>query len=254
MLLDLRGSAFAALVFVGALQAFSAQAQDLRFATEGYFAPFNYFDDAGKLVGFDVDIANALCATLALDCEVVTQEWDALIPGLQAEQYDAIIASMSITREREEQVAFTLPYYSNMLTFIAKEGHELDLSHDTLKGKSVGVQQSTVSAKYLAEAYADVVEIELYATQDDVLKDLVAGDIDLAFGDNLPLYAWLETDAGRGHGFVGEFIDIDDRIGVAVRKTDLDLLDQLNQALITIIENGTYQEINAKYFPFSIYF
>ena len=86
------------------------------------------------------------------------------------------------------------------------------------------------------------------------LSDLVAGKIDLAFGDNLPSYAWLQTDAGDGHVFVGEFIDIDDRIGIAVRKTDTDLVDQLNAALITIIENGTYQEINAKYFPFSIYF
>lgn len=251
---DLKRGVCAACVLGLHLLGPAAHAQDLRIATEGYYAPFNFFDDSGALAGFDIDIANALCATLALDCEIVQQDWDALIPGLQDKQYDAIIASMSITADREEQVSFTLPYYSNMLTFIAKEGQALNLSQDALKGKSVGVQQSTVSAEYLAETYANVLEITFYDTHDAVLSDLVAGKIDLAFGDNLPSYAWLQTDAGDGHAFVGEFIDIDDRIGIAVRKTDTDLVDQLNAALITIIENGTYQEINAKYFPFSIYF
>ena len=254
MILDWRGGAFAACLVCAPFWASTAQAQDLRIATEGFYAPFNYFDDAGALAGFDIDIANALCETIALDCEIVAQDWDLMIPGLQAEQYDAVIASMSITVEREKQVAFTLPYYSNMLTFIAKEGQSLDLSRDKLEGKSVGVQQSTVSAEYLAEAFANIVDIREYDTQEAVLNDLADGHIDLAFGDNLPSYAWLQTEQGDGHTFVGEFIDIDDRIGIAVRKSDTELVDQLNQALITIIENGTYQEINAKYFPFSIYF
>ena len=116
------------------------------------------------------DIANALCATLELECVIVQQDWDTLIPGLKDAQYDAVIASMSITADREEQVSFTLPYYSNMLTFIAKEGQALDLSQDALKGKSVGVQQSTVSAEYLAETYAGVLEITFYDTHDAVLE------------------------------------------------------------------------------------
>ena len=83
---------------------------------------------------------------------------------------------------------------------------------------------------------------------------MVSGAIDLVLADNLPSYAWLQTDAGSGHEFVGEFIDIDDRIAIAVRKPDQQLVDALNEALIEIIENGTYQEINARYFPFSIYY
>ena len=229
-------------------------AQTLRIATEGYYAPFNFFDDSGNLVGFDVDIANALCAVMGTSCEVVQNDWDALIPGLVAEEYDMIVASMSITAEREEQVAFTLPYYSNMLTFIGKRGSATEISKAALQGKSVGVLRSTVSSDYLEETYSDVVEIKLYDNQDQVLSDLAAGAIDLALGDNLPSYAWLQTDEGSEYAFVGEFIDINDRIGIAVRQTDFDLLDRLNEGLITIIENGTYQEINAKYFPFSIYF
>lgn len=232
----------------------AATSETLRIATEGYYAPFNYIDDSGALAGFDVDIAKALCGALGATCEIVQNDWDALIPGLVAQEYDLIVASMSITVEREEQVAFTLPYYSNMLTFVGKKGRGLEISRDGLGGKSVGVQRNTVSAEYLDATYADVVEVKLYDTQENALADLNDGAIDLVLGDNLPSYAWLQTEIGSRHQFVGEFIDIDDRIGIAARKEALDLVDRLNGALIEIIENGTYQEINAKYFPFSIYF
>lgn len=226
----------------------------MRIATEGFYAPFNYVDASGALVGFDVDIAHALCEALGTTCEIVQNDWDALIPGLVAGDYDAIIASMSITAERETKVAFTLPYYSNMLTFIGKQGSGLDISTEALTGKSVGVQGNTVSADYLETTYAGVVNVQLYDTQEEALADLVSGAIDLVLGDNLPSYAWLQTEDGQSHEFVGEFIDINDRIAIAARKTDLELVDRLNDALIEIIEDGTYQEINAKYFPFSIYF
>lgn len=232
----------------------AAQAQDLRIATEGYYAPFNYIDDNGALAGFDVDIAVALCTVMDVTCKVVQNDWDDLIPGLNQNEYDVIIASMSITQDREEKVAFTLPYYSNMLTFLGKKDSGVEISAQGLAGKKVGTLRSTVSSSYLQENYNGVVEVELYDTQDDALTDLTLGKLDLVLGDNLPSYDWLQSEQGEGHEFVGEFIDINDRISIAVRKTEPDLLDDLNAALIEIIENGTYQEINAKYFPFSIYF
>ena len=161
---------------------------------------------------------------------------------------------MSITPERQELVSFTLPYYSNMLTFIGREDRGLEVSRDGLGGKKIGAQHSTVSYEYLERTYAGLVEIKLFDTQDELLEALVTSSIDLVLGDNLPSYAWLESEDGAGFEFVGEFIDIDDRIGIAARQTDIELIDKLNEALITIIGNGTYQEINAKYFPFSIYF
>ncbi len=232
----------------------AATAQDLRIATEGYYAPFNYIDDAGQLAGFDVDISNALCAVMGKGCVIVQNDWDDLIPGLNNAQYDVIVASMSITTEREELVDFTLPYYSNMLTFLGRKDSGIEISADGLAGKKVGTLRSTVSSSYLQDTYADVVDIHLYDTQDDALADLASRKLDLVLGDNLPSYDWLQSEVGQGHEFVGEFIDIDDRISIAVRKSDPTLLDALNGALIEIIENGTYQQINAKYFPFSIYF
>lgn len=232
----------------------SASAQDLRIATEGYYAPFNYIDESGKLAGFDVDISMALCAAMGKKCTIVQNDWDDLIPGLNQKKYDVIVASMSITTEREEKVAFTLPYYSNMLTFLGKKNSGIKINADGLAGKRVGTLRSTVSSQYLQDKYDGIVEIQLYDTQDDALIDLSSGKLDLVLGDNLPSYDWLQSKAGSGHEFIGEFIDINDRISIATRKAEPDLVDQLNEALIEIIENGTYQEINAKYFPFSIYF
>ena len=237
------------------LTAYQATAGDkIRIATEGYYAPFNYFDKDGKLAGFDVDIGAALCEKMEADCELVQEDWDALIPSLLEKKFDVIVASMSITAEREELVSFTLPYYSNMLTFIGRKNSGIVISDKGLESKSVGTLRNTVSADYLEQHYKEVVNIRLYDTQDLALEDLAAGKLDLVLGDNLPSYSWLQTDAGKNHEFVGEFIDIDDRIGIAVRKGDGALREKLNQALIAILEDGTYQDINEKYFPFSIYF
>jgi len=228
--------------------------EKIRIATEGYYAPFNYIDESGKLAGFDVDIGNALCKKMGAECEFVQQDWDDLIPSLLEGKYDVIVASMSVTEEREKKVSFTIPYYSNMLTFIGKTNSGIEISNEGLESKSVGTLRSTVSADYLEENYSGVVNIRLYDTQDAALEDLAAGKLDLVLGDNLPSYSWLQTDAGKNHEFIGEFIDIDDRISIAVRRDDESLREKLDQALIAILEDGTYQEINEKYFPFSIYF
>ncbi|MEO1025509.1 MAG: transporter substrate-binding domain-containing protein [Pseudomonadota bacterium] len=232
----------------------AVQAEELRVATEGFYAPFNFIDSNGELAGFDIDIANALCAEMGATCEVVQNDWDALIPGLVENQYDVIIASMSITPEREAQVAFSLPYYSNALAFLGRRGSNIEISKEGLSGRKVGVQRSTVSSEYLEDTYGDQVEIQLFDTQEAALNTLADGGLDLVIGDNLPAYAWLQSEQGQAYEFVGEFVDIDDRIGIALRLDDQDLLDKINDALISIIGNGVYQEINAKYFPFSIYF
>jgi polar amino acid transport system substrate-binding protein len=124
----------AALIVAGlALAGASVQAEKLRIATEGAYAPFNFIDANGKPQGFDVDIALALCEKMQAECEIVAQDWDGIIPGLQARRYDAIVASMSITAERERVVAFTQPYYSNVLAFIGPKEQPLATDHDSLK-------------------------------------------------------------------------------------------------------------------------
>src|SRR3954470_11303199 len=114
----LASAAIAAAVTMTAGAA-SAQGAKIKIGTEGAYPPFNMMTADGKLVGFDVDIANALCAQMKVECELVTQDWDGMIPALQAGKFDAIVASMTITEERKQQVAFTNKYYTTPLSLIA---------------------------------------------------------------------------------------------------------------------------------------
>jgi len=240
-------SLVAALVFAGSADA----ADKIRIGTEGAYPPFNQIDASGNVIGFDVDIAKALCEQMQADCVIVTQDWDGIIPGLLAKKYDAIVASMSITEERKKAVAFTDPYYSNSLRFVAKKGSEIDPNN--LKGKTIGAQRATISGSYLEDNLKDVVDIKLYDTQENAYLDLGADRVDAVLADMLVNYEWLKSDEGQDFEFKGKAIDIDDKIGIALRKDDTDLVKRFNEALAAIRADGTYDKINAKYFPFSIY-
>ena len=229
-----------------------AEAADkLRIGTEGAYPPFNNIDKSGKAVGFDVDIANALCAEMKVECEIVAPlEWDSILIGLKKKKYDAVVASMSITEERKKAVNFTDPYYSNNLTMVAKKGSGLDVMK--LDGKSIGAQRATIAANYVTDTMKGV-DAKLYDTQENAYLDLASGRIEVLVSDKLPAYDWLRSDQGKGFEFLGKAIDVNDKIGIAVRKKDDELRMKLNAALKAIVANGTYAKINAKYFPFSIF-
>ncbi|MEJ2121832.1 MAG: transporter substrate-binding domain-containing protein [Alphaproteobacteria bacterium] len=240
-----------AAVLAAGLLAAPAQAETIRIATEGAYPPFNMKDKAGNLTGFDVDIAKALCAEMKAKCVIVAQDWDGIIPGLLAKKYDAIVASMSITKERMKKVAFTAPYYKNYLRFVARKGKKLMVDKAGLKGKIVGAQRQTVSSKHLETAYKGVVKIKVYGTQQAAWLDLKAGRTDAVLADIYPGHDWISKN--KRFAFVGKKIDINDQIGIAVRKEDSALRDKLSAAIKAIRANGTYAKINAKYFPFDIY-
>ncbi len=235
------------------LVAGTAMAERLRIATEGAYAPFNFIDSSGELRGFDVDIAWALCEQMQVECELVAQDWDGIIPGLQQRRYDAIIASMSITPERQRVISFTDPYYSNVLAFIGPRNVEMATDAESLRGKTLGAQRATIAGQYLEDTLGRYVNVRLYDTQDNAYLDLANGRLDGMVSDKFPAYDWLQTDAGAAFEFKGEDIDIDDKIAIAVRRNDNALRERFNQALQAIVESGVYAEINARYFPFSIY-
>lgn len=246
------GVAIIALVFaLGATAASPVRAETLRIGTEGAYPPFNQIDPSGELIGFDIDIAQALCDNMGVECVFVRQDWDGIIPGLLARKYDAIVASMSITEERQQAVDFTDPYYSNKLAYVAAEGSKLDPAK--LEGKVIGAQRATISASYLEDHPIEDADVKLYDTQENAYLDLASGRVDVILADRLVSYDWLQSEAGEDFAFLGEPIDIGDTIGIAVRKGDDELLARLNAALAEIIADGTYEELNAKYFPFPIY-
>jgi polar amino acid transport system substrate-binding protein len=242
-------AAAAALLF-----ATSASAADkLRIGTEGAYPPFNQIDASGNVVGFDVEIAKALCVKMQAECEIVTSDWDGIIPALNAKKFDFIAASMSITDERKQAVDFTDPYYTNKLQFIAPKSVEFKTDEASLDGKVIGAQRATIAGTWLEDNLGDVVDVKLYDTQENAYLDLAAGRVDGVLADKLVNWEWLKSDAGKDFEFKGEPVYDDDKIGIALRKGDDALRDKLNAALKAIVEDGTYKQINDKYFPFSIY-
>jgi len=241
-------------LFAMLLAAGPAAADDtLRIGTEGAYPPFNQIGPDGELQGFDIDIAKALCEEMNRDCEFVTQDWDGIIPGLLANKYDAIIASMSITPERDKAVDFTGRYYSNKLRFLAKKSSNIKPTEASLNGKTVGAQRATISSQWLKENMGDILDIKLYDTQENAFLDLGSGRIDAVLADMLVAYEWLESDEGSAYEFKGEAVYSGDRIAIAVQEGNDELREEVNRAIEAIREDGTYAEINAKYFPFDIY-
>jgi arginine/ornithine transport system substrate-binding protein len=242
------------LAFAGAA---SAQAQKVKIATEGAYAPFNFKDTSGQLQGFDVDIAKALCAKAKFDCEIVAQDWDGIIPGLLAKKYDAIVASMSITAERKKSIDFTGKYYQTPARFIRKKGSNIEVSEAGLKGKNVGVQRATIHANYVQQTYGKVVNVKEYDTQENANLDLAAGRLDAILADSVVLQeGFLNKPEGKDFEFVGPELRgaiFGDGAGIGIRKEDEKLKTAFNAALKEIRADGTYKKINDKYFPFDVY-
>jgi arginine/ornithine transport system substrate-binding protein len=241
--------------------AWSVQAKDwklVRIGVEGAYPPFSYTTADGKLEGFDIDIAVALCKAMGVEYKLVPQDWDGIIPALMAKKYDAIIASMSITEERKKKVAFTNKYYQTPAKFICKKGMVKEFTPEVLKGKTVGVQRATIHDNYITDNYGKDVEIKRYSTQDEAYLDLAAGRVDFLLADSVALSdGFLKKPEGKDYEFVGP--DLTDPrwfgqgAGIACRKQDKDLVEMFNKAIKQIRADGTYKAIQEKYFNFDVY-
>ncbi len=236
----------------------SAFAKDtVRIGVEGAYPPFSKTTKDGSLEGFDIDIAKALCKEMDVECKLVKQDWDGIIPALLAKKYDAIIASMSITDDRKKKVAFTNRYYQSPARFIHKKGEKAEISKEGLKGKSVAVQRGTVSDKFITGEFGDEVDVKRYGTQEEAYLDLNAGRVDFVFADAFVLLEYLNSDKGKDYEFIGDsYTDpkyFGEGIGIALRKQDTELKEKFNKAIKSIRENGTYDKIRKKYFDFDIF-
>lgn len=235
-----------------------ALAEDpLRVGVEGAYPPFSAKEADGTLVGFDIEMANALCAELKRDCVLVEQDWDGMIPALKARKFDAIVASMSITEERKTQIDFSQKYYQTPARVVAGNDSGIEGTAEGLAGKRLGLQRGTTHQCYAEKFFPDA-EIVLYATQEEVFRDLAIGRIDAQLADSLLAEkSFLSTDEGAKFGFAGgDQTDLEcygEGVGVAVRQGEEELRDAISAAILALRENGTYAQINDKYFPFDIY-
>ena len=258
----LRRTLALALPIVLALAASAAHAQapdwkKIRIGVEGAYPPFSEVGPDGKLKGFDIDIALALCAEMKAECTLVQQEWDGIIPALQSRKFDAIVASMAITEERLKVVSFTNKYYNTPSRLVAKAGTALQPTAEGLKGKRIGVQRSTIQDRFVTATFTGS-EIVRYAKADEVYLDLAAGRVDVVFSDTLAVDGgFLKKPQGKGFAFFGPSYD-DPKFfgtgsGIAVRKADTALQAKFNAAIAAIRANGVYKKINDKYFDFDVY-
>ena len=230
----------------------------IRIGVEGAYPPFSAVTTTGELIGFDIDIARALCDEIGAECTLVQQDWDGIIPALLARKYDAIIASMSITEERKKKVAFTNKYYQTPAKFARKKGSGIEITAEGLAGKTVGVQRATIHDNFVTEKFGDAVDVRRYGTQDEAYLDANSGRLDLLLADSVAMAeGFLNTEHGADWEFVGPgYTDREyfgDGAGIAVRKKDEDLVELLNNAIDAILANGTYTAIQDKYFNFDVY-
>jgi arginine/ornithine transport system substrate-binding protein len=245
-----------------ACSALTAQAQapdwkKVRIGVEGAYPPFSEIGPDGKLKGFEIDLALALCAEMKAECTLVQQDFDGLIPALQARKVDAIIASVSITDERKKAIAFSIPYYNTPARFAAKADAKLDISAAGLKGKKIGVQRATIHEKFAAEQFKQS-EIVRYATQDQAFLDLKSGRIDATVADSVTIdQGFLKTPAGKGFAFTGPSFDdvkyFGTGVGVGMREADDKALGKkFNDAIAALRANGSFKKLNDKYFEYDI--
>lgn len=225
----------------------------LRVGVEGNYPPFSQLGADGTLSGFDIDIARAVCAEMKMECVLVQQEFDGMIPALNARKFDAIVASLTITEERRKAVEFSDSYYDVPSRFVAKAGAFADYKPETLKGKTIAVLRNSPRAKFIQDRYKDSTVLQV-TREPDVYLELSSGRADIGFGSSVvSSEAFLKKPEGRGFAPVGEPVRLDGAgVGIAIRKSDTELRDRINAALKAIKANGTYNTLQKKYFDFDI--
>jgi arginine/ornithine transport system substrate-binding protein len=212
----------------------SESAKDLivRIATEGTYAPWSFVDSSGKLTGWDVDIADALCDHMQVKCTVQAQEWDGIIPGLNAKKYK-----------------------NTSSQFAAKKGAIADTSPEALAGKRIGVQRGSIQDSFLTQNYPNS-EIVRYDKTTDVEMDLLSGRVDALLANRMTsMIGFLSKPEAAEFELVGKEYSgglLGDGNAIALRKEDTELLAKVNAAIDAIVSDGTYDKITAKYFKFKL--
>ena len=252
----------------------TAQADSIRIGTEGAYPPWNAKDESGKLIGFEVELANFLCIYMGAECTIVEQDWDGMIPGLIMRKYDAIMAGMSITDERMKTINFSQGYADEVASLAVMKGSSLE-GMDTpkginlslggsdvkkalktltaaLAGKTIGVQTATIHQNFLESGDVGSVKIRTYKTQDEVNLDLAAGRIDAALAAAVAFTDYAEK-SGKPVVLVGPTFSggaFGNGVGVGLRKADTQLEKDFNKAINTARKNGKLSELAIKWFGF----
>ena len=221
----------------------AASAQELTFAMEPSYPPFETTNEKGEIIGFDVDVANAICKEIQATCKFKGEAFDALIPNLKAKRFDASISAIDITDARAKQVLFSDAYYDSTASYVTLKGKA------TLESaENVGVQNGTTFQQYTV-AETKQYTTKAYASLQSAILDLKSGRIDMIFGDTAVLADMISKEPEMQ--FVGEKVAnkkyFGNGLGIAMHKSNKELAEQLNKGLTAIKANGEYQKIYDKW-------
>jgi len=242
------------------LAASAGDIKEIKFGVDSSYPPFESKTPSGELVGFDIDLGNAICAKLNAKCTWVENSFDGMIPALQARKFDAINSSMSKNEQRSKVIDFSNKLYAPIEALVVKGGSPLVAVPEVLKGKRVGVLQGSTQETYARKYWAtNGVDVTSYPTQGQIWSDLAAGRIDaaMAFAPQAEV-EFLKTPQGRDFGFakgptIRDVAIFGPGVALGIRKGDKALLDAINDAIDSIRSDGTYDKIAKKYFTFDIY-
>jgi len=212
--------------------------------TEGTYAPFTYHDGSGKLVGFDVEIAEAIAAKLGVKAEFVEGKWDGLIAGLDAKRYDSVINEVGITDARKQKYDFSDPYIASKAVLIVRDNDDSIKSFADLKGKKAAQSLTSNYGKLAEQAGAELVGTDGF---DQSIQLVLTRRADATINDNL---SFLDFKKHKPDAPVKVVAHEDDASysGVIIRKQEPELLAAINKALADIKADGTYKTISDKYF------
>ncbi|RLP25539.1 amino acid ABC transporter substrate-binding protein, partial [Mesorhizobium sp. YM1C-6-2] len=216
----------------------------IKIGTEGTYAPFTYHDPSGKLVGFDVEIGEAIAAKLGVKPEFVEGKWDGLIAGLDVKRYDAVINQVGITEERKAKFDFSEPYIASKAALIVREDNADIKAFADLKGKKSAQSLTSNYGKMAEAAGAELVGTDGF---DQSIALVVQGRADATINDSLSFldFKKKKPDAPVKIAATEEEAAYS---GVIVRKGDPELVAAINKALEDIKADGTYKTIADKYF------
>jgi len=221
-----------------ALSATATLSQTVRLGTEGAYPPFNFVNDNGEVDGLERELGDELCTRAELTCEWVTNDWDSIIPNLVSGNYDAIIAGMSITDERDEVIDFTQNYTRPEPSSYVALSDGVDVSSAV-----VAAQAGTIQAAHVAETGATLVE---FATPDETVAAVRNGEVDAVLADKSFLVPVVEESDMM---FVGEDVYLGNGVGMGLRESDDELTEKFDTAIHSMKDDGSLNELIKKWMP-----
>jgi octopine/nopaline transport system substrate-binding protein len=259
----------ASLLFIG-----NVNADNIKIGTEGAYPPWNSKDASGALIGFEIELGKELCAIMKHDCTFVEQDWDGMIPALTGKKFDAIMAGMSITPERQKTISFSQGYADEVASLAVMKGSSLESMKtpeainlnlggsdvkktlntisSALAGKTVCTQTGTIHQNFLESGDVGSVKVRTYKTQDEVNLDLESGRCDVALAAAASFNDYKEK-SGKNVVLVGPYFSgshFGNGVGVGIRQKDKSLINDFNTAIDKARKQGIISKLAIKHFGY----